>query len=188
MPMSASQGREHRHLSSILAGKRRSTLCGYLVGCLVLRFQRSNGQIPGYQARTFPPVRQRIACRVQALCGSGKASCCSLNAPELFMPTFWTHKGDYCDSVATWWGLIDTSFLPSTILTGCSFASAPQISHSIMTSQSDAGAQDRGRVPRSCCNRKVLSLPAVSAVTHRPSRREVLFMSGPQKCPDPFGT
>jgi hypothetical protein len=107
--MSASQGREHRHLSSILAGKRRSTLCGYLVGCLVLRFQRSNGQIPGYQARTFPPVRQRIACRVQALCGSGKAFCCSLDAPELFMPTFWTHKGDHCDSVATWRGLIDTS-------------------------------------------------------------------------------
>jgi hypothetical protein len=58
-----------QHLSSILPGKRRSTLYGYLAGCLVLRFQRSNGQIPGYQARTFPPARQRIAYRVQALGG-----------------------------------------------------------------------------------------------------------------------
>jgi hypothetical protein len=54
-------------------GKRRSTLCGYLVGCLVLRFQRSSGQIPGYRVRTFPPPRQRIAYRVQALGGFGKA-------------------------------------------------------------------------------------------------------------------
>jgi hypothetical protein len=71
--MSASQSPEHQHLSSILPGKRRSTLCGYLVGSLVLRFQRSNGQIPGYQVRTFPPARQRIAYRVQALGESGKA-------------------------------------------------------------------------------------------------------------------
>src|SRR5882757_903853 len=77
--MSASQRPEHQHLSSILPGKRRSTLCGYLVGCLVLRFQRSNGQIPGYQARTFPPTRQRIAYLVQALGGSGKAFVCFLS-------------------------------------------------------------------------------------------------------------
>jgi hypothetical protein len=55
-------------------------LCGYLAGCLVLRFQRSNGQIPGYQARTSPPARQRIAYRVQALGGSGKAFRCFLSS------------------------------------------------------------------------------------------------------------
>jgi len=65
--------------SSIPPGKRRSTLCGYLAGCLVLRFQRSNGQIPGYQAGTFPPPHQRIAYRVQVLGASGKAFGCSLS-------------------------------------------------------------------------------------------------------------
>jgi hypothetical protein len=69
-----------KHLSSIPPGKRRSTLCGYLAGWLVLRFQRSNGQIPGYQARTSPPPRQRIAYPVQALGGSGKAFGCFLSS------------------------------------------------------------------------------------------------------------
>jgi hypothetical protein len=68
---------------AIPPGKRRSTLCGYLAGCLVLRVQRSNGQTPGYQARTFPPPRQRIAYRVQALGGSGKAFGCFLKLPVL---------------------------------------------------------------------------------------------------------
>ena len=66
--------------SSIPPGKRRSTLCGYLAGCLVLRFQRSNGQIPGYQARIFPPARQRISYRFQGLGGFGKAFGCFLRA------------------------------------------------------------------------------------------------------------
>ena len=77
--MTASQRREHRHLSSIPPGKGRSTLCEYLAGCLVLRFQRSNGQIPGYQAPTFPPPRQRIAYRAQVRGGSGKAFGCFLS-------------------------------------------------------------------------------------------------------------
>jgi hypothetical protein len=71
---------DDRLSSSSPPGKRRSTLCGYLAGCLVLRFQRSNGQIPGYQARTSPPPRQRIAYPVQALGGSGKAFGCFLSS------------------------------------------------------------------------------------------------------------
>jgi hypothetical protein len=68
--------------ASIPPGKRCSTLCGYLAGGSVLRFQRSNVQIPGYQARTFLPPRQRIAYRVQALGGSGKAFGCFLNGRQ----------------------------------------------------------------------------------------------------------
>jgi hypothetical protein len=72
---------DDRLSSSIPPGKRRSTLCGYLAGGLVPRFQRSNAQIPGYQARTFPAARQRIAYPVQALGGSGKAFGCFLSFP-----------------------------------------------------------------------------------------------------------
>jgi hypothetical protein len=86
----------------------------------------------------------------------------------LFMPTFRTHKGHYCDSVAT---LTGTSVLPSTILTGCSFASAPQISHSIMPSQSDAGAQDRERarlpaVRLNHCPASLANGPCLGPVAH----------------------
>lgn len=28
--------------------------------------------------------------------------------PKLFMPTFHTYEGDYCDGIAAWWGLIST--------------------------------------------------------------------------------
>ena len=51
-----------------------------VAGGLVPRFQRSNGQILGYQARTFQPPRQRITYPVQALRGSGKAFGCFLSS------------------------------------------------------------------------------------------------------------
>jgi hypothetical protein len=75
--------------------------------------------------------------------------------PKLLMPTFRASKRDYSDGIAAWWGLVRTfvrlsgSFLLSTILTGCSLVSAPQISHSTMAIQSDACVRGN-RVNRVC--------------------------------------
>jgi hypothetical protein len=63
----------------------------------------------------------------------------------LFMSTFRTHKGDYCDSVATWWTaywyVCPAVHHPNGLFICFCSANLPPI----MASQSDAGAQDRGR-------------------------------------------